>query len=104
MKRLLPIILFVAFANTLFGQEIDISKYRTIDGSHNNLTHTNWGAAGENLELMVPLAYSDSVSAPAGIDRPNPREISNNVFTQISNTTDPLQLSDFVWAWGQFLD
>lgn len=104
MKRLLPIILFVAFASTLFGQEIDISKYRTIDGSHNNLTHTNWGAAGENLELMVPLAYSDSVSAPAGIDRPNPREISNNVFTQISNTTDPLQLSDFVWAWGQFLD
>lgn len=104
MNRLLPIFLLVAFANTLFGQEVDITKYRTITGTHNNLNHTTWGSAGENLELMVSLAYSDSISAPAGLDRPNPRDISNNVFTQISNTTDVFQLSDFCWAWGQFLD
>ena len=104
MNRLLLTIALVAFTSIVYGQEIDASRYRTIDGTQNNPNNVRWGSAGENLELMVSLAYSDSVSAPAGPNRPNPREISNTVFTQIGNTTDVLQLSDFVWAWGQFLD
>lgn len=104
MNRLLPTITLVALVSTLYGQELDVNRYRTINGAYNNLENTQWGSAGEHLQLMVPLAYGDSISTPAGADRPNPRDISNNVFTQVTNTTDVLQLSDFCWAWGQFLD
>ena len=104
MKRLLLTIVLIGLISVVYGQEIDTDRYRTIDGTHNNQQNIRWGAAGENLQLMVPLAYSDSISAPAGLNRPNPRDISNTVSAQISNTTDVFQLSDFVWAWGQFLD
>ena len=104
MKRLLPIFVLIAFTNVVVGQEVDISKYRTIDGTHNNLSNTEWGSAGENLKLLIPQAYTDGISLPAGLNRPNPREVSNVVSEQLANTTDPLGISDFCWVWGQFLD
>lgn len=104
MIRLLPVFVLVAFATALAGQEVDINKYRTIDGTFNNLNNTSWGSAGEDLKLIVPLAYSDGISAPAGLDRPNPRDVSNVVAEQIGTSQDPFQLSDFCWVFGQFLD
>lgn len=50
------------------------------------------------------LGYADGVSEPAGLDRPNPRTISNVLFAQNAQTNDPRHRSSFTWAWGQFVD
>lgn len=80
------------------------SENRTIDGTRNNLTHPHWGAAGERLLRLAQSAYADSISAPAGAGRPNPREVSNLICSQQRNIPSSQNLSDYVWAWGQFLD
>lgn len=106
MRRFLLLLtfLFLVFGSFVYGQEVDVTRYRTIDGTQNNLINPNWGAVGDNLALMVPLAYEDSMAAPAGADRPNPRILSNQIFSQSGLLNDPLKLSDFCWVWGQFID
>lgn len=100
MAGLLPFLLSAG----LIAQDLDVDKYRTIDGRFNNTTNVNWGSAGENLRLMVPLVYADGMAAPTGMSRPNPRKLSNEIFVQNKGFSDPLKLSDFCWVWGQFLD
>ena len=80
------------------------SDNRTIDGTRNNLVHPRWGAAGEQLLRVAQPAYVDSISAPASVRRRNPREISNLLCSQQGSTPNSRNLSDYVWAWGQFLD
>jgi len=88
----------------LVAQDVDVNLYRTVDGSFNNLANPQWGSAGENLLRFVPAAYADGMSAPSGADRPNPRVVSNSLFEQSGLLNDPLQLSDFCWVFGQFID
>ncbi len=78
--------------------------YRSIDGSNNNLNNTNLGRAGENLSRQAPAAYNDGISAPANPDLPNARFISNALSNQTESIPDQRNLSDYVWAWGQFMD
>jgi len=88
-----------------YGQQLDRNLYRTIDGTYNNLQHIEWGAANENLRLLSPqMGYADGIAAPGGVDRPNPRQISNEIFSQNIQMSDPLNLSDFTWVFGQFID
>lgn len=77
---------------------------RTIDGFNNNLIYKSWGAAGENQLTPGTVGYADGVSEPAGPDRPNPRMISNLMFTQNTLANDPKGLSGYCWGWGQFID
>ena len=84
--------------------QISRSENRTIDGTRNNFAHPRWGAAGEKLLRLAQPAYDDSISEPAGKARPNPREVSNLVCSQKGSIHDPNNLSDYIWAWGQFLD
>ncbi|MGK7917787.1 MAG: peroxidase family protein [Prochloraceae cyanobacterium] len=74
-----------------------------IDGIGNNQQNIYWGAADSNLLNIAPLAYKDGFSTPA--DRPqNPRHISNVVSEQKENMPESRGLTNFIWAWGQFLD
>ena len=77
---------------------------RTIDGSSNNLLNLDWGAAGAELGTITTNGFADSKNIPGGATRPNPRVISNTLFAQTDLLNDPLNLSDFVWVFGQFLD
>lgn len=77
---------------------------RTIDGSSNNLQNQDWGSAGAELGTITSNGFSDGMNTPAGTTRPNPRIISNTLFAQTELLNDPLNLSDFVWVFGQFLD
>ncbi len=77
---------------------------RTYDGSLNNVNNPNWGAVGDVLVRSSTVAYGDSISTPAGQNRPNPRTISNELFAQTGLVDDPLSLSNFIWVWGQFVD
>ena len=75
---------------------------RTFSGRFNNLHHTEWGRAGEQLLRIVPPAYVMG-SGPSGPNRPNPREISNVVCAGPGKPSSD-KLTHFIWAWGQFLD
>jgi hypothetical protein len=97
-KRLLLVGLTLLFG--IFA----IAQYRTIDGTDNNLNNPDWGAAQHQLRTITSNGFADSISAPGGIDRPNPRIISNEMFAQDSLMPDVMGLSDYTWVFGQFID
>ncbi|MGK7904812.1 MAG: peroxidase family protein [Hormoscilla sp.] len=75
-----------------------------IDGVGNNLENPEYGAANTALLNIVPLDYSDGFSTAAGADRPNPRQISNEVSYQSEEIPEPRGLTNVIWGFGQFLD
>ena len=77
---------------------------RTIDGTLNNPYNPKWGSSREKFMMETPIHYSDGISSIAGVDRPNPRVVSNQIFAQDNEIPDPLDLSAYVWGWGQFID
>jgi peroxidase len=78
-------------------------QYRPIDGYGNNPFHPTWGSTGIRLLRESGPYYADGISAPTGTARPNPRDVSNLIFSQDESHPNPSR-SDFMWTWGQFLD
>ena len=89
--------------------------YYSADGSGNNLTNTEWGAAGQDLlRSFLPADYVDGISSMAGqIDPatgqvnstlPSARLVSNVLGNQTADLLDSRNLSAFIYAWGQFVD
>ena len=81
------------------------SKYRTIDGSCNNLAHPYWGKSYVCHIRLLPPDYADGVSAPRmsyqGKTLPNARLLSNLV------TSDkPFEsfYTHMKMAFGQFVN
>ncbi|MEM7572834.1 MAG: peroxidase family protein [Bacteroidota bacterium] len=91
-------------AHSVIAQEVDIDVYRTFNGTSNNLDNPDWGATHTALLRISGNGFADSISAPAGPNRPNPRAISNILFEQEGLINDPLTLSDYCWVFGQFID
>ena len=89
--------------NVFFATPIP-NEVRTITGINNNLNRPLWGAKDTHLHHFVSSDFSDGMAAPAGQERRNPREISNIVYAQDENLPDNLGLSDYNYAWGQFVD
>ncbi len=83
-----------------------MTKYRTFNGSENNVANPTWGAVGTQLLRVAASNYADGISTLAvrGANNPNPRIVSNKVCLQGANNPNGNGLSDFIWAWGQFLD
>ena len=90
--------------------EFDLTSswaFRTIDGSDNNLNQSHWGAANTQLLRLTAPDYADGISEPRGgfeSNLPNPREISRQIVTQNVSIPNFLNLSDWFWQWGQFID
>ncbi len=80
------------------------SSYRSIDGTYNNVSVPQLGATHSPLRQFTTSGFMDGISDPSLPNNPNPRTISNNIFAQSGLVNDPLQLSDFTWVFGQFLD
>ncbi|HMB91561.1 MAG TPA: peroxidase family protein, partial [Rhodothermales bacterium] len=77
---------------------------RNYDGSMNNLGNPDWGQAGGVIMRMTSNGYGDGVSSMGGTTRPNPRYISNMLFDQQESLPNALGITDFGWAFGQFID
>jgi hypothetical protein len=83
-----------------------------IDGTGNNLANPAWGSAGADLIRLAAAAYADGVSAPALANDLSARAISNLLNNQADPanpsvdlaTIDQNSLSDFGYAFGQFID
>ncbi|XP_050563043.1 peroxidase isoform X2 [Spodoptera frugiperda] len=82
------------------------SRYRSIDGTCNNLQRPDWGIPNTPFGRMAPYDYEDGVSAiktlsKTGRPLPNSRELSLRLFPD-------LQVIDPVWTlntqqWGQII-
>lgn len=86
------------------NNRLPLTNVRSYDGSGNNLRRPDENRVGSTYTREVPPEYADGYEAPSGVDRPNPRTISNAVAAQDKITTDERLLSAFSWTWGQFLD
>ncbi|GAA5219634.1 peroxidase family protein [Membranihabitans marinus] len=94
------IILFALLAtSSIFAQ-----TYRSYDGSGNNIDFPEYGASLHAVKVLTSLQYSDGINSPGGINRPNARIISNEMFAAVDNTPDVHNLSNLVWAFGKFLE
>ena len=82
----------------------DDYEVRSFDGTGNNIDNPEFGSAGSAIVDLAPLDYGDGFSTPAGSDRENPRTISNGVAAQTEDTPSDRGLTNFIWAFGQFLD
>jgi hypothetical protein len=91
--------LFVLFPGTLIAED------RTIDGRFNHPVNTDQGAAKQPMIRHGYVAeFADfngaMITEPA---RANARDISNAIFVQAGSRKNDRGLSDFAWAFGQFL-
>ncbi len=90
-------------------------EFRTINGSNNQ--PQDLGKTGSRLIRLLEPAFEDGYSRPRGIKEnqpnnpfigpsslPNPRKISNAVSAQFKSVPNSLNVSDWIWQWGQFLD
>ena len=82
---------------------------RTVDGSENQ--PEGRGEVDGEVIRIFPNAYEDGFNAPRGggigeneSSLPNARDISNAISAQGDVTGNPLNASDWLWQWGQFLD
>ncbi|XP_062619162.1 peroxidase-like protein isoform X2 [Saccostrea cucullata] len=85
-------------------------KYRSVDGSCNNLKHPDWGKSYTAQRRFLLPEYGSDCNSPRqngyrNMPLPSPREISNLLFQNRNSTTerDP-ELNVLHMSFGQFLD
>ncbi|MEH0155787.1 peroxidase family protein [Limibacter armeniacum] len=95
-------------------------EFRTYNGEGNNPYFESFGATdirllrewfspGIQRWINTPSNYADKISEPWGngssSDKlPSPRLVTNKLCHQGFNMMNRKNFSNFVWAWGQFLD
>ncbi|MEO1798806.1 MAG: peroxidase family protein [Cyanobacteria bacterium J06629_2] len=80
------------------------TNFYSSNGEGNNLSYPEYGVVGSSLSDLAPLDFSDRISLPAGVERPNPRVISNTLASQKEIIASDRGLTNFSWAFGQFVD
>ncbi|XP_052775467.1 peroxidasin homolog isoform X2 [Mya arenaria] len=87
-------------------------KYRTLDGTCNNLQHPSWGSANSALQRLLPPHYENGFNAPKGWTRgrlyngvhlPSPRLVSSLMMSTEVVSTDHSE-THMLMQWGQFID
>ena len=88
------------------------TTFYAADGTGNNVANPTLGSAGTDLLRVSPAAYTDGISSPSLANDPSARVVSDLLNNQADpanpsqdlTTIDQNSLSDFGYAWGQFLD
>ncbi|XP_017486841.1 PREDICTED: peroxidasin-like [Rhagoletis zephyria] len=81
-------------------------KYRTIDGSCNNLEHPIWGRSVSQFSRILPPSYSDGISEFRLSVSGRPLPLARFVSTQLTFTSSQLDpvVNVMFMQWGQLLD
>nr|NP_523891.2 peroxidasin, isoform A [Drosophila melanogaster]NP_995975.1 peroxidasin, isoform E [Drosophila melanogaster]NP_995976.1 peroxidasin, isoform D [Drosophila melanogaster]NP_995977.1 peroxidasin, isoform C [Drosophila melanogaster]Q9VZZ4.1 RecName: Full=Peroxidasin; Flags: Precursor [Drosophila melanogaster]AOQ10577.1 Pxn-RA [synthetic construct]AAF47668.1 peroxidasin, isoform A [Drosophila melanogaster]AAS64946.1 peroxidasin, isoform C [Drosophila melanogaster]AAS64947.1 peroxidasin, isofo len=88
------------------------SRYRSIDGTCNNLQHPTWGASLTAFRRLAPPIYENGFSMPVGWTKgmlysghakPSARLVSTSLVATKEITPDA-RITHMVMQWGQFLD
>ncbi|MEO1005460.1 MAG: peroxidase family protein [Cyanobacteria bacterium J06638_38] len=92
--------------STISNDDFDtgLTNFYTIDGTENNEANADYGSVGSDLFNIAPIDYGDGISSPAGATRPNARIISNTLAQQEGLIESDRGLTNFSWAFGQFVD
>uniref|UniRef100_A0A1B6MCZ0 Peroxidase n=1 Tax=Graphocephala atropunctata TaxID=36148 RepID=A0A1B6MCZ0_9HEMI len=81
------------------------ARYRSINGSCNNLNFPMWGVAGSALVRLLPANYQDGVNkvrkAKGGKELPNVRQLRTMLFPD-KDVPDPVNVLN-VMQWGQLV-
>ncbi|KAJ2939225.1 hypothetical protein O0L34_g8537 [Tuta absoluta] len=81
-------------------------RYRTHDGTCNNLNRPRWGSTMTPVQRFLPPSYSDGIQAPRrsvnGFQLPSAREISALVHED--QHAENAGITHLLMQWGQFLD
>ncbi|CAG2114555.1 unnamed protein product, partial [Medioppia subpectinata] len=81
------------------------SRFRTPDGSCNNVRNTRWGKSFECIARLLDPEYADGVSVPrvarSGRPLPNPRILSVSIHAQEDVSAN---YTHMLMQFGQFLD
>ncbi|HYO23632.1 MAG TPA: peroxidase family protein [Lacipirellulaceae bacterium] len=79
---------------------------RTIDGTGNHPTLSTLGAANTQLirRGYFPTYANGFGAMISDAQRTNARTLSNALAAQTTSTPSARGLSNYIWAWGQFLD
>lgn len=86
------------------------ARFRTADGTCNNLVNPKQGAAGDKFQRLVENDYADGISelraAKDGSELPNARTVSLEVHGSNADRTNPdsMVLTHLTMNWGQFMD
>ena len=82
-------------------------KYRTFDGTCNNLQHSMWGASLTPFKRLLSPVYENGFNTPVGWHdtegRPSARLVSTELVSS-KNVSDDEQFTHMLMQWGQFLD
>ncbi|CAL4122234.1 unnamed protein product, partial [Meganyctiphanes norvegica] len=83
------------------------AKYRTADGSCNNIRNPHWGMSETPLRRLLPPKYEDGIRDPritsvTGRPLPLVRRLSNSILID-NNQPDP-RFTLSVMQWAQFMD
>jgi len=100
-------VLLTATATPLTPSEVE-----PINGVGNNIANPTWGAAGTDLIRLAAAAYTNGINSPSLPNDLSAREISDILNNQADPanpsqdiaTVDQESLSDFAYAFGQFMD
>ena len=83
------------------------SRYRTFDGSCNNLNYTLWGASMTPFRRVLSPIYENGFNTPVGWNMsrriPSARLVSREIVST-KNVTDDTEYTHMLMQWGQFLD
>ncbi|HJL59537.1 MAG TPA: peroxidase family protein [Candidatus Thalassarchaeaceae archaeon] len=91
-------------SSTFFSiDESPVDQWQTVNGSGNNLAHSDWGSAGDELKRISSVNFTDNISTMANTDFSNPREISNTICTETEQINDTRGLSSINAFWGEFV-
>ncbi|XP_026670938.1 peroxidase-like [Ceratina calcarata] len=89
----------------MYRRRCEKSRYRTYDGSCNNLQNPTWGMANTRYGRLLPGNYGDGVRSPTlsvtGAELPPSRLVSYTLFP-------PVDVDDPIWTlaamqWGQII-
>jgi hypothetical protein len=100
---LLTLLLVLAAALGVASRAADSVPVRTLDGSSNNADHPSWGRAGTQYARVARPTYADGIGQM--VSGPPARYVSNRVFNDGGqNLFSENGISQWGWAWGQFID
>lgn len=99
-------LLIVVSATMVIAPRMTVAEDRSYDGSGNSTIIPSRGAAGTPV---IRVSYRAAYGGPNGAmhtdaQRPNSRTLSNVLNAQSNSRPSDRGLSDYAWAWGQFLD
>jgi len=90
----------------LMTPQCEIQRYRTTEGTCNNLENPNWAMAMNGHHRFLPPDYADGISAPrasiTGRPLPTPRAVSAHVHKDEGFHDHAVTV--LLVVWGQFID